>query len=358
MYPEENAGAMRQRESSTASELELDDRPRPLAPVGRDASSLRSRLLNQSGHTPSDRTKLESLDYTPIHNDFVREAHAVKYGGRKRLLGYTGRTFTRWLLTLTLGFTMGSVAFFIEEVVGFIGSARRSWLQARFGDEENEGATFLLLGCINGALALGACSAVLLLSEEAAGSGIPDVKAYLNGVKIPKLFGVPCLIAKLAGTIMAVSSGFCVGPEGPLVHLGATVGMQLTRLEHLFPCVPNNSEKSEHSLSYTARTWRYLRLRLSYFRSDIERRDFVSIGAATGFAAAFGAPVGGILFALEEVSSFWSTKLMWRTLSATSLATITLSVLAKVTYDAGIHAVLQRRAPHPAHSQPVLLTRV
>jgi H+/Cl- antiporter ClcA len=59
----------------------------------------------------------------------------------------------------------------------------------------------------------------------------------------------------------------------------------------------------------------------------------MSIGAASGFAAAFGAPIGGVLFALEEASSWWSHKLMWRALTSTSLATVTVHLLQSDKFD-------------------------
>jgi len=39
------------------------------------------------------------------------------------------------------------------------------------------------------------------------------------------------------------------------------------------------------------------------------RRNFMAAGASAGFAVAFRAPVGGMLFGLEELVSFWSLKL-------------------------------------------------
>ena len=43
-----------------------------------------------------------------------------------------------------------------------------------------------------------------------------------------------------------------------------------------------------------------------------DKRDFVTAGVACGVAVAFNAPVGGLLFAFEEVASYWTVTLSWQ----------------------------------------------
>ena len=63
------------------------------------------------------------------------------------------------------------------------------------------------------------------------------------------------------------------------------------------------------------------------FRNSEDRRNFISAGAAAGIASAFGAPVGGLLFAMEEVSSFWKNRLSWQVFFCCMTATFTTDLL-------------------------------
>jgi chloride channel 7 len=59
------------------------------------------------------------------------------------------------------------------------------------------------------------------------------------------------------------------------------------------------------------------------FRNSEDRRNFISAGAGAGIASAFGAPVGGLLFSMEEVSSFWNMKLSWQIFFCCMVSTFT-----------------------------------
>jgi chloride channel 7 len=132
------------------------------------------------------------------------------------------------------------------------------------------------------------------VAPGASGSGISEVKAVLNGLKLPQILRFKTLVCKVFGNIFAVASGLPVGKEGPMIHSGAIVAAGL-------------SQGKSTTLGVDTK-WSFYRA----FRDDKEKRDFIACGAASGVAAAFGAPIGGVLFAIEEGASHWYRGLVWR----------------------------------------------
>lgn len=117
--------------------------------------------------------------------------------------------------------------------------------------------------------ALGAGIAVALTrryAPEAAGSGIPHLKAVL--LRFRKLIWKRVLPVKFIGGLMAVGSGMALGREGPTVQMGGAVGDAFSD---------------------------WLKV------SPRERLTLISAGAGAGLAAAFNAPLSGLIFVLEEL---------------------------------------------------------
>ena len=143
------------------------------------------------------------------------------------------------------------------------------------------------------------------VSPAALGSGVAETMGILNGVKYPDFICLKAFLVKFLGVALAVSAGLCVGKEGPLVHMGAIVGCAV-------PYLPLGITK--------------------YFRNDFEKRKLMSVGIASGVSAAFGAPIGGALFAYEisKPNTFWSFSLTWKVFFASTIATFSLSTFKQI----------------------------
>lgn len=119
-----------------------------------------------------------------------------------------------------------------------------------------------------------------------AGSGIPQVKGAILGFF--KMRWLHVLWTKLAGGILGIGAGLSLGREGPSIQLGAMVAQGLSRF---------------------------------LGRSRMEERYLLTSGASAGLAAAFNAPLAGVIFSLEELHHNFSAVVLLPAMAAALTAT-------------------------------------
>ncbi|XP_022072628.1 H(+)/Cl(-) exchange transporter 6 [Acanthochromis polyacanthus] len=248
------------------------------------------------------RKDYESLDYDRcISEPYVEVLEGMD---NKKAKKYEA---VRWIMVFAIGMTVGLVGLFVDFFVRLFTNIKFTLVGDSVEKCTDKGCLSLsLLELLAFNLIFIFIASVLVLIEPvAAGSGIPEIKSYLNGVKIPGIVRLRTFVCKAAGVLFSVAGGLFVGKEGPMIHSGAIVGAGLPQFQSI--------------------TFKRINFDFPYFRSDRDKRDFVSAGAAAGVAAAFGAPIGGTLFSLEEGSSFWNQALTWKVLFCSMSATFTLN---------------------------------
>ncbi|TEB30350.1 voltage-gated chloride channel [Coprinellus micaceus] len=155
------------------------------------------------------------------------------------------------------------------------------------------------------------------LAKYAAGSGISEIKCILAGFVMQGFLGFSTFFIKTMTLPLVIASGLSVGKEGPFVHVACSIG---TVVAGFFE---------------------------TYRRSQSKMREIITAASAAGVAVAFGSPIGGVLFSIEEMSHTFSIKTMWRSFFCALVATFTLSamnpfrtgklVMFQVTYDRDWH---------------------
>ena len=179
----------------------------------------------------------------------------------------------RWLLELTEIYRPQLFAWMAEQCpAGFIGwglfLVLVAWLLARF----------------------------LAAEPLISGSGIPQVKGILLG-RI-RMHAQRVLALKFVGGVLGIGVGMSLGREGPSVQLGSCVGQWCSRL---------------------------------WSRPRTEERFLLTAGSGAGLAAAFNAPLAGVIFCLEEITKSFSPLVLMATVAATVSASAVAGSLLGMT---------------------------
>lgn len=121
----------------------------------------------------------------------------------------------------------------------------------------------------------------------AGGSGIPQVKGTILGLM--KMRWLRVMWVKLIAGVLGIGAGLSLGREGPSIQLGAVAAQGISRF---------------------------------LGRTRMEERYLLTSGASAGLAAAFNAPLAGVIFALEELHRNFSIMVLLPSMAAAFTATI------------------------------------
>lgn len=142
---------------------------------------------------------------------------------------------------------------------------------------------------------------VLRLCPEAAGSGIPGVKALARNPHPTRWFRL--LLVKFSGGVLSIGGGLTLGREGPTIQMGAALGEAAGLTGRLTPG---------------------------------ERRQLLLVGAGAGLAGAFNAPLAGALLVFEEFREEFRADTCLAALLATFSATWVCRLLTGQAPDLGV----------------------
>jgi H+/Cl- antiporter ClcA len=113
------------------------------------------------------------------------------------------------------------------------------------------------------------------------GSGIPQVEGVL--LRRLEMNWWKTILGKFSGGLLSLGAGLSLGREGPSIQLGAAIGQGIGKILK---------------------------------RPNIETKYLITGGASAGLAAAFSAPLAGVIFALEEVHKNFSPLILLTAMSA------------------------------------------
>ena len=172
-----------------------------------------------------------------------------------------------WILVVIVGIAVGCVG----ALVNVLSHELLLWkfnTAKSFIDDGKWGEAFfsyLFMSLFFIAIATSLC----IWQPKAAGGGIADVKAYLNGIDVWEYLQTPVAFAKAIGTCFAVASGLPTGKKAPMIHVGSAMASIISQGRKNFININTSWTRSQD------------------FRNDRIKADYMTYGIAAGVAATF-----------------------------------------------------------------------
>jgi chloride channel protein, CIC family len=202
---------------------------------------------------------------------------------------------------LVIGLVAGVIASAFRRALQWSELHRIAWLHRLPGAESL--AVALAVGALGSGIGLWL---VRRFAPEAAGSGIPHLKSVVLGEK--ELHWKRVLPVKFFAGLFGIGGGLALGREGPTIQMGGATGLMVS----------------------------------SWFRvrgGQGERKALISAGAGAGLAAAFNAPLAGVIFVLEELHGSFTPVIFVAAFLASVTADVVCRILTGNTPVFGLHGM-------------------
>ncbi|XP_074416454.1 chloride channel protein ClC-Kb-like isoform X1 [Larus michahellis] len=205
-----------------------------------------------------------------------------------------------WYFLFILGVLMATISFMMDLLVSRLFEAHR-WLYQEVGD-------ILVLKYLSWTMypmALAAFSTGFSqsITPHSGGSGIPELKTILTGVVLEDYLAIQNFGAKVVGltcTLMCGSTVF-LGKVGPFVHLSAMAAAYLGKMRTSV---------------------------IREYENKFKQNEMLVAAQAVGVATVFGAPISGVLFSIEVMSSHFAVRDYWRGFFAATCGAFMFRLLA------------------------------